>query len=54
MPQLNPAPWLCYFLMTWFILMSLAPQKILAHINLNKFNIKKTKTFPLQTWTWTW
>nr|YP_010024613.1 ATP synthase F0 subunit 8 [Odorrana exiliversabilis]QOP62208.1 ATP synthase F0 subunit 8 [Odorrana exiliversabilis] len=53
MPQLDPVPWFCYFLMSWFILMLLAPQKILAHISLNKFNAKKTE-FSQRTWTWTW
>nr|YP_009382757.1 ATP synthase F0 subunit 8 [Odorrana hainanensis]AOW70449.1 ATPase subunit 8 [Odorrana hainanensis] len=54
MPQLDPVPWFCYFIMTWLILTSLAPQKILLHINPGKFNIKKMKTLNRQTWTWTW
>nr|QTE20701.1 ATP synthase F0 subunit 8 [Odorrana macrotympana] len=54
MPQLDPAPWFCYFIMTWLILMYLAPQKILAHIYLNKFSTKKTKTFFPPVWSWTW
>nr|YP_009164153.1 ATP synthase F0 subunit 8 [Odorrana schmackeri]AHN13446.1 ATP synthase F0 subunit 8 [Odorrana schmackeri]AKN10616.1 ATPase subunit 8 [Odorrana schmackeri]ARO35562.1 ATP synthase F0 subunit 8 [Odorrana schmackeri] len=54
MPQLDPVPWLYYFLMTWFIFVSLAPQKILAHINLNKLSTNKAKMSPRQAWAWTW
>nr|YP_010568178.1 ATP synthase F0 subunit 8 [Odorrana hosii]UZC57598.1 ATP synthase F0 subunit 8 [Odorrana hosii] len=54
MPQLNPVPWFCYFLMTWLILMSLAPRKILAHINLNNFNVGKPKMLHSQIWAWSW
>nr|QJS33037.1 ATP synthase FO submit 8 [Hylarana latouchii] len=53
MPQLNPAPWLFYFLLTWLILISLTPKKILKHTSLGTPNPQSTKTFNF-TWTWPW
>nr|ARO35537.1 ATP synthase F0 subunit 8 [Amolops hongkongensis] len=52
MPQLNPNPWLLYFLFTWLILLLLMP-KILGFVNLNELNPQNTKTTNF-TWTWPW
>nr|YP_009250823.1 ATP synthase F0 subunit 8 [Rana amurensis]AMY15645.1 ATP synthase F0 subunit 8 [Rana amurensis]ASO66800.1 ATP synthase F0 subunit 8 [Rana amurensis] len=53
MPQLNPAPWLCYFILVWLILLSLAPSKILSHTNLYEPSSENTKTNNFM-WTWPW
>nr|YP_009132560.1 ATP synthase F0 subunit 8 [Pelophylax shqipericus]AKA55379.1 ATP synthase F0 subunit 8 [Pelophylax shqipericus] len=53
MPQLNPSPWLLYLLLTWLILLFLAPSKISGHTNLNEPSTKNTKTTKF-TWTWPW
>nr|YP_008816340.1 ATP synthase F0 subunit 8 [Babina subaspera]BAO04476.1 ATPase subunit 8 [Babina subaspera] len=53
MPQLNPVPWLIYFLLTWLILLFLAPQKILSNTNPNEPGSKNLKTTNYM-WTWPW
>nr|YP_010127188.1 ATP synthase F0 subunit 8 [Quasipaa exilispinosa]AGU46637.1 ATP synthase F0 subunit 8 [Quasipaa exilispinosa]QPO07314.1 ATP synthase F0 subunit 8 [Quasipaa exilispinosa] len=53
MPQLLPSPWFFIFVFTWFIFISLAPQKILSHSFLNEPTLKFAKTTK-HTWTWLW
>nr|YP_254692.1 ATP synthase F0 subunit 8 [Zhangixalus schlegelii]BAD99482.1 ATPase 8 [Zhangixalus schlegelii] len=53
MPQLIPEPWFFIFLTSWLVIFSVAPTKILTHLNLNKPNFKKPKT-SRNSWTWPW
>nr|YP_010891589.1 ATP synthase F0 subunit 8 [Hydrophylax leptoglossa]WJL98145.1 ATP synthase F0 subunit 8 [Hydrophylax leptoglossa] len=53
MPQLNPTPWLLYLILTWLVLLLVAPNKILGHTTLHDPNPKATKTYNF-TWMWPW
>nr|YP_009733723.1 ATP synthase F0 subunit 8 [Zhangixalus omeimontis]QHV34473.1 ATP synthase F0 subunit 8 [Zhangixalus omeimontis]WBP64288.1 ATP synthase F0 subunit 8 [Zhangixalus omeimontis] len=53
MPQLIPEPWFFIFLMSWLIILSVSPTKILNHFNLNKPNLKNSKTSH-NSWIWPW
>nr|YP_009142705.1 ATP synthase F0 subunit 8 [Gekko chinensis]AKI30050.1 ATP synthase F0 subunit 8 [Gekko chinensis] len=52
MPQLNPAPWLFMFIITWITMLSLL--KLMIHLQDPKMPIKITKLYQLPTWAWTW
>nr|BDU14625.1 ATPase 8 [Buergeria japonica] len=53
MPQLNPEPWFFTLIISWSILMLLAPKKILNHTMLNDPSPKTIKISP-NPWIWPW
>nr|YP_010933665.1 ATP synthase F0 subunit 8 [Ptychadena erlangeri]WKT10473.1 ATP synthase F0 subunit 8 [Ptychadena erlangeri]WKT10486.1 ATP synthase F0 subunit 8 [Ptychadena erlangeri]WKT10499.1 ATP synthase F0 subunit 8 [Ptychadena erlangeri]WKT10512.1 ATP synthase F0 subunit 8 [Ptychadena erlangeri]WKT10525.1 ATP synthase F0 subunit 8 [Ptychadena erlangeri] len=53
MPQLVFEPWFYIFVLSWGILLLMAPNKILNHIYPNDFNPKTSKTGGL-SWPWLW
>nr|YP_009992304.1 ATP synthase F0 subunit 8 [Gekko subpalmatus]QNN90177.1 ATP synthase F0 subunit 8 [Gekko subpalmatus] len=52
MPQLNPAPWLLIFTVTWIAALTLF--KLMTALQNPASPIKYTHTHTSDHWTWTW
>nr|YP_010947490.1 ATP synthase F0 subunit 8 [Parupeneus cyclostomus]WGO62603.1 ATP synthase F0 subunit 8 [Parupeneus cyclostomus]WNH20169.1 ATP synthase F0 subunit 8 [Parupeneus cyclostomus]WSP03254.1 ATP synthase F0 subunit 8 [Parupeneus cyclostomus] len=52
MPQLNPSPWLPLILFSWFILLTIAPIKVLAHTLPAEPTPQDAKTLGEDPWNW--
>nr|YP_005089213.1 ATPase subunits 8 [Tenualosa thibaudeaui]BAL43860.1 ATPase subunits 8 [Tenualosa thibaudeaui] len=54
MPQLNPAPWFAILVFSWFIFLTMVPQKVLTIVFNNEPTpgaAEKAKPGP---WSWPW
>nr|YP_009990455.1 ATP synthase F0 subunit 8 [Mullus surmuletus]QNM99679.1 ATP synthase F0 subunit 8 [Mullus surmuletus] len=52
MPQLNPTPWLPIFVLTWTILLTIVPPKVLAHTLPNDPTAQSAETPKTDPWDW--
>nr|YP_009353560.1 ATP synthase F0 subunit 8 [Ichthyomyzon gagei]AQX92047.1 ATP synthase F0 subunit 8 [Ichthyomyzon gagei] len=54
MPQLDPAPWLYMFMMSWLIILLLIMPTILFYQPQNAIPTQQTTKSEQPTWTWPW
>nr|ABX46766.1 ATPase subunit 8 [Batrachoseps campi] len=54
MPQLNPNPWLFFFIMSWLIYLTILMPKMNNLKTLNGPTIKNVSMNTTQHWNWPW
>nr|NP_443454.1 ATP synthase F0 subunit 8 [Stephanolepis cirrhifer]YP_010948250.1 ATP synthase F0 subunit 8 [Stephanolepis hispida]WMI35343.1 ATP synthase F0 subunit 8 [Stephanolepis hispida]WMI35447.1 ATP synthase F0 subunit 8 [Stephanolepis hispida]BAB70460.1 ATPase subunit 8 [Stephanolepis cirrhifer] len=54
MPQLDPAPWLMILVLSWSILLTVIPPKVLSHTFPNTPNAQSAEKLETNPWTWLW
>uniref|UniRef100_UPI0030FE4D2A ATP synthase F0 subunit 8 n=1 Tax=Mullus argentinae TaxID=749194 RepID=UPI0030FE4D2A len=52
MPQLNPNPWLPVFVLTWMVLLTIVPPKVLLHTFPNDLTAQSAETPKTDSWDW--
>nr|YP_009034444.1 ATP synthase F0 subunit 8 [Parupeneus multifasciatus]WGO62577.1 ATP synthase F0 subunit 8 [Parupeneus multifasciatus]BAO84775.1 ATPase subunit 8 [Parupeneus multifasciatus] len=53
MPQLDPAPWFTILVYSWFILLTIAPPKVLAHTFPAEPTARSAEAPKTNPWDWT-
>nr|YP_009112152.1 ATP synthase F0 subunit 8 [Macropodus opercularis]AIY51572.1 ATP synthase F0 subunit 8 [Macropodus opercularis]AJJ48701.1 ATP synthase F0 subunit 8 [Macropodus opercularis]ASL06244.1 ATP synthase F0 subunit 8 [Macropodus chinensis] len=54
MPQLNPAPWFAILFFSWFIFLTIIPQKVMAHTFPHEPTLPNSKKSMTEPWNWPW
>nr|YP_004564223.1 ATP synthase F0 subunit 8 [Hymenochirus boettgeri]ADM35674.1 ATP synthase F0 subunit 8 [Hymenochirus boettgeri] len=54
MPQLNPNPWFMILIMSWLILLTIIPQKVISHQTFNEPMSQNTEKPKPKPWNWPW